>query len=1248
MPQKTRSTGQTQAQEIARSDEEAQFRLLTEMAASAIFIYQDTCLRYVNPATALLTGFSRDELAEKNFFDLFAGESKKTIRRLSGELKKGELDEFRDEFRLVTKKGEEKWIDLSAGKINFEGRPAAIGTAFDITQRKKAEQLQDAVYRIAQAADRSRRLDDLFPALHAIVAEVMNARNFFIALYDRDADVITFPYYVDEYDVIPADASKPQSGLTEYILRTGKSLLCTPAMQRKLERRGDVELIGTPSPIWLGVPLKVGSEVIGVMAVQDYTNPHAYGERERKVLEFVSSQVAMVIHRKVSEDALRESEDRYRRRVEELTALFETTRELTTQQDLGALLQTIVDRAASLLGSPAGSIYLNNPERQELELMVSHGTKVFIGIKVKPGEGIAGQVARSLAPIRVNNYQDWEHRSPKFDALPVTACIAVPILFSGELLGVITLFEIEDPQTPRVRAYTQADVDLLTFFAGAAGSAVYNTRLFSQIRQRLVELELLYQASLAAAQIHSRRAVAQRIVDTIENLLKWDSAIWLVDTDNQRPILLANSSMGLTGEAYKNELERIGALIPTLDHGIVGWVCQHGVPVRTGDVKSHPNYISSDERIASELCVPLKVGGKTIGCIDVESQVSEAYTEHDERLLTTMANQAAVVIENARLFEDTRRRAVRQAALNTIITAATRAGTDIDTLLNTVLEQIMKALNLDMGSIWLISTPRNVQRVVSRGITSSISYIMANSRLMNGNALSRNMVVSDWTEVKHPLAEPLLSLGIRAAIVVPLISEGKHIGGLAVAAPEVHHWSSEEAALVETIGREVGAAAERAKLFDQTQSRLTELEAVNRISVSLRLAGSMEEVLPHLIDDTLKALDAEAGGIWFYDPERDKLRQVIGRGWCTNISQLELEKDDSLPGTVFSIGDIYFSSDIYRDSRTSESMREYAPPGWSAVCVPIRSEHETIGAFLVSVRLPREFNGEDARLLVTLTEIAGNAIHRMRLNEQTERHAAELEERVTERTAELQDALQKARAADRLKSEFIANINHELRTPLTNLVLYYQMLRAQPTVKTEERLNVIGRELQRLRNLIEDLLNLSRLDLGTVTIRPMPNDLNAMVKTLVDDRRSLAEERGLTLTTDLQPDIPPAWLDEPMFIQAVSNLLTNALNYTPAGGLVKVRTAMKTRDGQPWVGLSVQDTGLGITEEELPRLFERFYRGKAARESGAPGTGLGLAIVKQVTEYHHGTIEVRHGENQRGVVFTLWLPLEDNKQETRY
>ncbi len=119
----------------------------------------------------------------------------------------------------------------------------------------------------------------------------------------------------------------------------------------------------------------------------------------------------------------------------------------------------------------------------------------------------------------------------------------------------------------------------------------------------------------------------------------------------------------------------------------------------------------------------------------------------------------------------------------------------------------------------------------------------------------------------------------------------------------------------------------------------------------------------------------------------------------------------------------------------------------------------------------------------------------------------------------------------------------------------------------------------------------------------------------------MAEERGLALNTHLEPQLESVWLDEPTFTQAVSNLLTNAMNYTPRGGSILVTTMKEVRGDEDWVGFRVQDTGLGINDSDLPHLFERFYRGKAGHDSGAPGTGLGLAIVKQVVEIHHGIIK---------------------------
>jgi two-component system cell cycle sensor histidine kinase/response regulator CckA len=209
-------------------------------------------------------------------------------------------------------------VEVHGVPLLVEGELVGVYALYrDITERRRAERLQAAVYRIAEQADRCATLAELYQAVHEIIQDVMPARNFYIALYDEKEDLLSFPHFVDEVDV-PLPPQKPGRGLTAYVLRTGKSLLCTLGVHEALERAGEVELVGVQSPIWLGVPLRIGEKTIGVMAVQHYSDASAYGEREQHILEYVSSQVAKTIERKRAEEALRESEAKFR-------ALTETT-----------------------------------------------------------------------------------------------------------------------------------------------------------------------------------------------------------------------------------------------------------------------------------------------------------------------------------------------------------------------------------------------------------------------------------------------------------------------------------------------------------------------------------------------------------------------------------------------------------------------------------------------------------------------------------------------------------------------------------------------------------------------------------------------------------------------------------------------------------------------------------------------------------------------------------------------------------
>jgi PAS domain S-box-containing protein len=202
-----------------------------------------------------------------------------------------------------------------------EGRNCgSMSAEQDITERKRAQQLQESTYRISHAALTAPDLTQLYAAIHGIVSELMPARNFYIARYDASTDTISFPYWKDERDPPPAPR-RARKGLTEYVLRTGRPLRDRPDRIGSLVARGEVESLGTAASDWLGVPLIIAGRPVGVLAVQSYTEGVRYSEREQGILEFVSSQVAMAIERKRAEDATRASE-------EELRALFAAMRDL--------------------------------------------------------------------------------------------------------------------------------------------------------------------------------------------------------------------------------------------------------------------------------------------------------------------------------------------------------------------------------------------------------------------------------------------------------------------------------------------------------------------------------------------------------------------------------------------------------------------------------------------------------------------------------------------------------------------------------------------------------------------------------------------------------------------------------------------------------------------------------------------------------------------------------------------------------
>jgi signal transduction histidine kinase len=194
------------------------------------------------------------------------------------------------------------------------------------------------------------------------------------------------------------------------------------------------------------------------------------------------------------------------------------------------------------------------------------------------------------------------------------------------------------------------------------------------------------------------------------------------------------------------------------------------------------------------------------------------------------------------------------------------------------------------------------------------------------------------------------------------------------------------------------------------------------------------------------------------------------------------------------------------------------------------------------------------------------------------------------------------------------------------------------SIKEHKYMETLMRESDRLAYLIDDLLSLSRLDAGATSVAEDPVDINSLCEALISDRQTLAGKRGLDLSFVSVDDLPDVVGDERLLSQVFTNLLTNAMNYTSDGGSIQVSTRTLENNEGEWVIIDFLDSGLGITPDEQPMIFRRFYRGAASRATNSAGTGLGLAICQQIAELHGGQVTVTSKGHKKGSLFSVWLP----------
>lgn len=646
----------------------------------------------------------------------------------------------------------------------------------------------------------------------------------------------------------------------------------------------------------------------------------------------------------------------------------------------------------------------------------------------------------------------------------------------------------------------------------------------------------------------------------------------------------------------------------------------------------------STDWIRSYVGAPLISQGEVIGFMNLDSATPGFFSEKHLERLQAFANQAAIALRNARLYkaEQQRRRVAETLRQATTVFNLTL---ELDEVLDALLRQVRGVIECDTVSIQRLDEDR-LTIIACHGFERSVVGLQfplepgfPNTWVIGERTpMAVEDVTRDYPHFRQE-ADKYGSAHIQSWLGVPMLIRDQVSGMITLDRRGVRPFTPEDLELATAFASQAAIAIENAELHRSMRERATRLELIAQASHTTTNILELDNLLDRAVGLIGDMLGCYVSSILLAEGEHLVLRAISRTDALPQVNRFRIKiGEEGVTGWVARTGIPYLVADVSKEPRYVPV--EGASDTRSELAVPIIFREQVVGVLNVESTEPDDFSQADVATLQTIADQLAIAVHGAQLYRQVQNHAMELEVRVAERTSQLEAAMTRLEELDHLKSKFIADVSHELRTPVTNLSVYVDLLKHGKPGKQAEYVTILEEQLGRLKALVEDILDLSRIELGADRVTFGPVDLNMMIRQTVLAHQPNAEAKGLQLTVELADDLPPIWGERNQLAQIASNLIANAINYTPEGQ-VCVHTV---RDGSQGVYLIVRDTGMGLDQDDLPHLFERFYRGKHVGQSNIPGTGLGLAIVREIVNLHKGRIEVESKPGE-GAAFKVWLPV---------
>jgi len=1094
--------------------------------------------------------------------------------------------------------------------------------------RRWAEALS-ALQRVSRELSATLNLDHILQLLLEEAVRVAGATFGNVMLRDRDTGrvrlQVAIGYSDEERSRTEEFLISSRGSVVSEVLETGKPVLTADA---QMEARPVCMRTDTRSA--LTVPILFEEQIAGLINLRSL-EASTFDDKTLEFVQALAAQAAIAIGNALRYEDQLERGELLRRRADQLASVLEVSQALRSDRPLEEVLEEIAYAVQEGVGFNLVviSVLEGDPPYQRRVAAAGIPIADFERMKgVRHPWSVVADVMSEEFRISQSYYIPAERQAHWRDRLDVYEeeaegvvrepgrwhphdALFVPLVGpGGDVRGMLS---VDRPVGGRIP--DRATIEALEIFGAQAALAIENALLVEELQRRAETLSLFNEVSRSATAKLELSAVLGSVAETIPQLLGCDySSIFLLD---------AESGCYVSRAVHGFELESIPESLVAPGEGPVGVVAESGMPLAVDDLGQDPRFAPGFMGIemGSVVLAPFTVGSQVVGVLCLGRQEPHRFSPVEVATLSALADQVAVAVENARLFDEVRNfsqeleqrveertQALAEAMedlteerdrVETLyrITSQLSASLDLDRVLNRALDLVVEAVGAERASILMLDQ-QSGQLIYRAALGAEFKLPPGGipTRFSRGEGLAGWVVkhrevaiVPDVREDSRWVKPQEGGQEYRSVLAVPLLVGDDVLGALLLFHAEINFFNEGHLGLVETAAIQVASAINNAELYGLIRDQAERLGSMLKTQ---RVEAAKSQAILEGVADGVMVADA-TGKVILLNAAAERI--------------LELPREEALGRTTGEMLGLYGRQAwdwMEMVTKWAERSEIYAVEEYLATRL-------NIGARIVSVHLAPALMGDEFLGTVSVFRDV---------------------------TAEVE--------AGRAKTEFVSTVSHELRTPMTSIKGYADLLLmgAAGMLTDDQRsfLTIIKSNADRLTMLVNDLLDISRIESGRVELSPKAIGVEGVVNLVVAAMGARAVEKGVTLRSDVPRDLPQVVAEPDRVVQIMTNLVANAHQYTPTGGEIVV--SARAHDDE--VHISVRDTGIGIAPENQEKLFGRFFRADDPLVQETPGTGLGLAIVKSLVEMHGGRIWVE-SEVGEGSQFTFTLPIAETKQTAK-